>query len=315
MNKPISKEKKKVVDELHRRALKNFPRRKTIIKGLDDLWQIDLAILADRKKVNRGYSNILLVIDCFSKYLWAAPLKTKNGEEVANAMESILRRAHPRKPTHLQSDHGKEFYNVRFKNLMEKYKINHYSSYSTKKASIIERAVRSIKELIFKHFSLHGTYSWIDVLPQVIAYYNARKHRTIKMAPKNVTRINEASILKNRFTFLKQVELPTKFKIGDIVRISKEKHVFSKGYTPNWSTELFRIRKVQLGKPTTYLLSDLNNIPINGCFYAEEIQKTAQPYVYLVEKVLKRKGDKFFVKWLGFENAGSRSWINKSDLL
>ncbi len=69
MNQSISKEKKIVVKELHRIAFKNFPRRRTIIKGFDDLWQADLAIMANVKKYNRGYVNILLVIDCFSKYV------------------------------------------------------------------------------------------------------------------------------------------------------------------------------------------------------------------------------------------------------
>ena len=314
MVKQISREKKIVVDELHRRALKNFVRRRTIIKGFDDLWQSDLAIMTNQKKENHGYTNILLVIDCFSKYLWTWPLKTKSAEEVTAAMEKILRKAHPRKPIHLQTDHGKEFYNSNFKNLMQKYKINHYSSFSTTKASIVERAVRSIKELLFKHFSLHGTFKWLDALPEITAFYNARKHRTINMAPKDVTKANEAKVLMNSYSFLKQVFPSKKFKVGDIVRVSKQKHLFAKGYTPNWSTELFKIRKVKLGNPSTFLLSDLKGADINGCFYAEEIQKTTQPDVYLIEKILKRKGSKYLVKWLGFDKEDSQSWINKSDL-
>src|ERR1700712_2748800 len=149
-------------------------------------------------------------------------LKTKNGLEVAEAMEKILKNAHPRRPAHLQTDHGKEFYNSNFRNLMEKYKINHYSTFSTTKSSIIERAVRSLKEILHKKFSLNGSYNWIDILPEITAFYNARKHRTINMPLRNVTKANEARVLNSSYSFLKTATIPTKFSVGDIVRISKE---------------------------------------------------------------------------------------------
>ena len=266
MNKPISKEKKGIVDELYRRALKNFPRRKTIIKGLDDLWQADLAVMLNEKRYNRGYTNILLVIDCFSKYLWALPLKTKNGLEVAEAMEKILKNAHPRRPAHLQTDHGKEFYNSNFRNLMEKYKINHYSTFSTTKSSIIERAVRSLKEILHKKFSLNGSYNWIDILPEITAFYNARKHRTINMPLRNVTKANEARVLNSSYSFLKTATIPTKFSVGDIVRISKEKFLFEKGYSPRWSAELFKVIKIKPGSPSVFYLEDMNGVKIQGAF-------------------------------------------------
>ena len=105
-----------------------------------------------------------------------------------------------------------------------------------------------------------------------------------------------------------------RFRKGDLVRISRYKTAFDKGYTPNWSSEVFRIRKVKLVTPATYLLEDLQGQPIKGGFYAEEMKKTKFPDQYLVEKVLRRRGDKLFVKWLGFANVYN-SWINKDDVL
>lgn len=107
---------------------------------------------------------------------------------------------------------------------------------------------------------------------------------------------------------------PRKFHKGDYVRISKYRNAFSKGYTPNWSNEIFRIRKVNFTNPSTYLLEDKENKHIEGAFYTEELQKVKHPDVFLVEKVIRRKGNKILVKWLGLENKHN-SWINKSDLV
>ncbi|XP_071055718.1 uncharacterized protein [Onthophagus taurus] len=104
-----------------------------------------------------------------------------------------------------------------------------------------------------------------------------------------------------------------KFRVGDTVRISKYKHVFDKGYLPNWTAELFKIVKVKITDPISYLLEDVRGQPIKGAFYDFELQRTAQPNVYLVEKVLKRKKDKLYVKRLGFDSSHN-SWISNKDI-
>ncbi|XP_029673830.1 uncharacterized protein LOC115241971 [Formica exsecta] len=86
-------------------------------------------------------------------------------------------------PKNLQTDNGKEFYNKDFKKLMEQNKINHYSTYSDKKATIVERFNKSLIELMWKQFSIQGNYKWVDILPNLSNIYNNRKHRTIGMTP------------------------------------------------------------------------------------------------------------------------------------
>lgn len=86
----MSNVKQIVVNELHKSARRNFPRRKVRILGLNDLNQIDLISLIPYAKFNRGHKYILVSIDTFSKYVWAKPLKQKNGKEVADAMKKIL---------------------------------------------------------------------------------------------------------------------------------------------------------------------------------------------------------------------------------
>lgn len=306
-----TKEKIQLIKELHAPARKNYPRRQTIIKGIDDLWQADLAQLDQYSSHNKNFKFILVVIDCFSKYLWCRPLKSKSGEEVTSAFADILKSS--RKPHNLQTDQGTEFYNSQFQKLMKKHNINHYSTFSIKKAAIAERVIRTLKEQLFKYFSLNGKYKWIDVLPSLVDEYNNRKHRTIHLKPIDVTSSNEKKLLETVYSSIKMCG-KRKFKRGDIVRISKAKHVFEKGYTPNWTTELFKISKVQITNPTTYLLEDLEGRPIKGGFYTEEIQKVVNPDVFLVEKVLRRKGNKVLIRWLGFDSTHD-SWEDSKNVL
>ena len=104
-----------------------------------------------------------------------------------------------------------------------------------------------------------------------------------------------------------------KIKVGDHVRTSKYKNIFAKRYTQNWSQEVFIISKIKNTVPWTYVISDLNGEPITGSFYEKELQKTNQKE-FRIEKVIKRKGDKLYVKWKGYDNLFN-SWINKKDLV
>jgi len=139
-------------------------------------------------KVNRGYRFLLTVIDIFSKFAWAVPIKTKSGSDVTAAMCSVLEQG--RQPRRLHVDQGKECYNATFKNLMEEYNIRLYSTFSNLKASICERFNRTLKTKMWKEFSVRGNYKWIDMVPDLVSQYNNTKHRTIKMKPKDVTASN-----------------------------------------------------------------------------------------------------------------------------
>jgi len=196
---------------------------------------------------------------------------------------------------------------------MKRYEINHYSTFSTLKASIVERFNRTLKELMWREFSFNGKYTWLQIYKELINNYNNRKHRTIKMKPIDVNAKNEKQILMRSYNHLK-IFTNGDFKEGDHVRISKYKHVFEKGYTPNWTTEIFRIRKVQNTSPTTYLLEDLKGDPVQGGFYKQEIKKTKFPNTYLVEKIVKQKDDYVLVRWLGFSKSED-SWIHKNEIL
>jgi hypothetical protein len=280
-----------IVKELHKPARKKFKRRRIIIKGLNETLQADLVEMIPYAKENQQFKYILVVIDCFSKYVWMAPLKTKNSIDVSTAMENILLKVKP-PPKNLQTDNGKEFFNTKFQSLMKKRKINHYSTFSSIKASIVERVNRTLKQLMWVQFSFQGNYKWVNILDKIANEYNNKYHSTIKTTPANVKKSNERSILKSIYTHIKLANVHNKFSVGDHVRISKHRQIFDKSYTDNWSNEIFIVKKVKLTNPTTYLLKDVQGEDILGGFYEEELQKVKHSDIYLVEKVLRKKGKK-----------------------
>lgn len=302
--------KEKVALELHKPARRKYPRRRVTTKGILDLMEVDLVEMLPYAKLNKSNNYILTAIDVFTKKAYAEPVKRKTGKDVSEAFSKILRKSGT--PKHVHSDRGKEFYNHEFKKLMEQHKINHYSTWSPMKATVVERFNRSLKELMYKKFSIQGSYKWINILPNLLSIYNNRKHRVIGMKPSQVSKSDESRLLKRMYRDHNKKRSLRRFSAGDIVRVSKHKGVFTKGYHPNWSTELFKVRLIQPTYPITYLLEDLNGEPILGSFYSEELQKTKYPDVYLVEKILKKKGSKVQVRWLGFEKP---TWIDKKDLL
>ena len=123
---------------------------------------------------------------------------------------------------------------------------------------------------------------YFDVLDDIVNKYNNTVHRTIKMKPIDVT---DDSYAEYNEDFNKK---DPKFKVGDNVRISKYKNIFAKGYTPNWSEEIFVISKIKNTVPWTYLINDLNGEEITGSFYEKKLQKISQKK-FRIEKVLKRK--------------------------
>lgn len=142
-------------------------------------------------------------------------------------------------------------------------------------------------------------------------------HRTIKMKPNEVTHENEQKLLDTVYKYNREYSKrrAAKYKIGDYVRLSKSRTVFDKSYTPNWTTAIFTVRKVQYNTdPITYLLKDWNNLEIEGSMYAEELQHVRNQNEYLIEKILRRRNGRLYVKWLGFDDEYN-SWIQESDLV
>ena len=148
---------------------------------------------------------------------------------------------------------------------------------------------------------------YFNVLYDIVDKYNNTYHKTIKMKPINAKSDSFAEYNEE------SNEKDPKFKVGNHVRISKYKNIFAKRYAPNWSEEIFVISKIQNTVPWTYLTSDLNGEDIACSFYEKELQKTNQKE-FRTEKVIKRKQNKLYVKWKGYNNSFN-SWIDNKDLI
>ena len=305
--------KKDIINELHRMARVNFPRRRTVIKGMDDLWQTDLCEFIPYSKINNNFKYALIVIDCFSKFVWGRALKDKKGTTVAQAMreifKSVMRDKKHKIPTNIQSDNGGEYYSKEFQKLMKEFNINHYSTFSVIKSAFAERVIRSLKLKLYKAMSLRGKYIWYDILDDIITQYNLTKHSVIKMRPADVT--NKTPLLKTIYAPRVKIAGLVKFSVGDHVRVSKARTVFKKGYTPNWSAEIFTIAQIKMGNPVTYILKDEEGTLISGMFYEQELQRVKHKDVYLIERVLKRGPVKSYVRYYGLNKNG---WVNNTDL-
>ena len=249
-----------------------------------------------------------MIIDVFSKYGWAIPLKTKTGPEVMKAFQSLWKTQKP--PQKLWTDKGKEFYNKSMKDLLEKNYVQLYSTENEEKSSIVERWNRTIKRNMWKYFSANNTMKYIDILPNLIKKYNNTYHRSIKCAPafarapSSYQHVYDA--LYNRRED-NDVEAKPKFKIGNRARILKKKKTFEKGFTPNRTGELFIVNDVRLTKPVTYNIKNLRGETIKGALYQKELQKANQE-AYRIDKVLKKRERnddgtrETFVKWEGYSN-------------
>ena len=257
-------------------------------------------------KHNKGIRFLLCVIDIFNKYARVVPLKDKKGISIVKAFQSILKQSN-RKPNKIWVDKGFEFYNAYFKKWLRDNDIVMYSTHNEGKSVAADRFIRTLKSKIYKYMTSISKNMYIDKLDDIVDEHNNTNHTTIKMKPIDVqdnTYICADKKINNK---------DPKFKVGDRVRISKYKNIFSKGYMPNWSEEVFVTKKVKNTVPRTYVINDLNGEEITGIFYEKELQKKNQEE-FRIEKVIRRKGNKMYVKWKGCNNSFN-SWIDKANLV
>ena len=302
---------------LHTMARQTYPTRHYVVHDIDEQWQADLADVSLLAKRNKGYHFILTVIDLFSRYAWARPIKTKHGREVAAAFKDIF--AEGRIPKRIQTDQGKEFENRQVRDLFDSHDIEHFSIKSAYKAAFVERFNRTLKSRLWRYFTANYTQKWSHVLQDAVHAYNHSVHRMIGFKPVEVTAEVVDDIRDRMHRRRKPPRGKNDVKVGDQVRISKVKSVFAKGYLPNWTEEIFTVAEVNnKHTPTMYKLKDYQGEVIEGSFYREEIEAiTKDDDVFLVEKVIRRQrrqGEMWvLVKWLGYPTS-MNSWVRQADL-
>ena len=201
------------------------------------------------------------------------------------------------------------------KELLDKHNIILYSTENEEKSSVVERWNRTMKNKMWKMFTANNNTVYYDKLDNLVKSYNSTKHSSIKMTPMEASKKkDEGTVYFNLYSDMEPLS-NSKFKVGDKVRISKYKRpVFDKGYTPNWTEELFKVNKIQYINPVTYELKDLNNVEINGSFYESELLK-AKHDILRIDKVIKidYKKKQALVKWSGYPDS-LNSWIPLTDV-
>ena len=290
---------------LHKPVSYRFARQRTRVPGMNIQVQIDLVDMQTLSKSNDGYKYLLTCIDVFSKVARVVPIKRKT--DTTEAFETILDDIHV---LVVQSDAGTEFTNRRFQKLLADRAIHHFITHSETKSAIVERFHRTLKNKMFRYFSHRQSYRWLDVLPLLVESYNNTYHSSIKMAPAKVAENNQHKVWHALYG-RSQVKRKYKFRLGDTVKISRTRMLFRRGYQAHWTEEYFVVTHRVRNDPPTYRLKDLHDEPIQGIFYEEELQKIIPEKRFRIEKILKRRGNRVFVKWVGYPDTFN-SWVDST---
>ena len=254
-------------DEIHKEFRKPKYLRKVKVFNTDDIWTADLVIMPPEK----GYKYILTVMDIYTRYAWAMPQKTKTANETKESFEGIIKVTN-RKPMKLWVDKGTEFNKVKELNIVL------YHTENFNKAVMIERFNRTLTNKLFKQFTIQGNQKWLKILLPILKNYNNKIHSSINETPLNATKnpelIKNVTSKNNYENENSNIPMKPKFKINERVRIFKYKNHFEKGYNGYWTNEISTISKINKTSPITYEIKDLDNEPIYGTFYSNELQAT-----------------------------------------
>ena len=236
-----------------------------------NIWGVDLADLQLSKQFNQGFKVLLCIIDIFSKYTSVVPLKDKKRVSIVDAFQKILEDSNRSdakskrvKPNKIWVDKGSEFYNNSLNKWSKDNDIEIYSIHNER------NIIRTLKSKIYQYMTSLSKYVYIDKLDDIVSEYNDTYHRTIKMKPIDVK--------DNTYIDFKKEsnDKDPKFKVGDHAKISKYKNIFTEGYMPNWSEEVFVVSKIKSTVPWIYVIIELNGEEMIGTFYEKELQKTNQ---------------------------------------
>ena len=248
---------------------KKFKKIRVYSLFKDNIWGVGLADMQLINKFNKGTRFLLCVIDIFSivsKYSWVVTLKDKKGVTIVNAFQKVLGRSN-RKPNKIWVDKGSDFYNSSFIKWLKGNDIEMYSTYNQGKSVVAERFIRTLKNKNYKYMTSISENLYIDKLYDIVNEYNNTYHEAIKMKPVDV---KSGNYVEYNVNFNDKYP---KFQVGDHVRISKYKNIFGEGYTPNWSEEIFVIKKVQTTVPWIYVSNEFNGEEIIATFMKKNCRR------------------------------------------
>ena len=295
---------------VHRRPVRKFPRIPVIVRGLKDQYDADLMIMRDLASSNKGYKYVLIIVDVFSRYMWAAPMKLKNEKHSLQAFQNIFKEGCP-VPARLRTDKGGEFVGKEIAAYFRRLGVQHFLTWNEVKANYAEKAIQTLKKKLFRYLTFARTRDYVSVLPDLVKSYNRTYHRSIRMAPADVNADNEKSLWWALYAHVndKNTKKYKKFKytVGDTVRLSRKRTRMEREYDERWTNEIFRVRRRFYNKGIVqYKVEDYSGVKKKGSFYEAELQAvTVDPdALWRVDAILKTRGKgekkEVFVHWHGW---------------
>lgn len=264
--------KKKVREFLHSNnaytqyhiAYRNFPRLYVVAKSVNEIWCMDLAMMDKLAPQNSNVKYLLVCVDILSRFVRVQPMKDKTALSTKNAFVRMIEKGDS--PKKVWTDDGSEFKGV-FKSLCTTLGIVAYHTYSTKKAAYAERAIRSLKNIMYRYLEENSSFKYLPKLQSFVKIMNTRENRSIKMAPANVTNRDALRIINSRVP----EKYTASFRVGDYVRAAKKDEVFRKGYKPQFTREIYQIKAIVTTNPVTYQLTDKHKRPLPGKYYEKQL--------------------------------------------
>jgi len=251
---------KQETHQLHQGVYKEKMVRPIITKKPLRHLQFDLIIMENEARANGGYKIIFTCIETFSKYAWAYPQKGKFAaqtvQSLSNVIENIKSMGYTA-PGVIQSDNALEFTAKETEEFFDLHGIKHITSrtYTPQSQGCVERFNRTLKQMIYQHFTESGCKKYIDILPRLLINYNSAMNTSIGMSPEaalgNRKSVHKKLTANARAVMANGGRQHTKLVVGDTVRIALSsidsnvrKDIFRKSYKQNWSVELFTVAKI-----------------------------------------------------------------------
>ena len=309
---------KQQVSQLHKGATKKkfYP----IFTSDDGGYQADLAFFTSYKKFNSGYHILLVVINVNTKELYVVPLKNKSKDSILEGFDTIIAQAKKHTPiTSISNDSGLEFSKFLTTYLKDRNIEHHITPPGNKRTNgVVERVIRTIRELIEKHLTAYGGLRYVDVLPDLISFYNNRKHTSTGFAP---FKIGASEMKKIREKQQEKIEAvnENRLEVGDTVRVKLPLSLFDKKSGQKFYKGEYTIHRVN---PFSYGVTNSSGDKLARNYKAYELQKIddvqeAPPREVEekidVEKELKKVSDERKVKKEGLssENILSTTRVRK----
>ena len=303
---------------VHKEEKTKFRRRPVVAPFVDYQWDVDTANM--RRYEDQKYKQFLLAVDIMSKYVWTVPLRTKTAVEIVKAFKTIFKDG--REPTRIRTDKGSEYVNKDVRKYLKEQHTIHFVTQNIVKASLAERAIKTIKSRIARFMTHKQSHQWVEALPKLTTSYNKTYHRSIKRTPASVKPSDHVELWKELYESKLQTHKPStqsfKFKVGDIVRVSFLRRQFQRQYDERWSRDLFVVteRFMKEGIPQ-YKLKDYDGEVITGTFYQKQLSRAYEQEMYLIERMLKSRkkaGQKeYLVRWKGW-GPKYDSWVSETDV-